>query len=128
MNEKILRWLAAGQIGSSSKAMAACIAGIEITHARHPHDPADFNHCLMFLDAVPEAREHLYKVSELSEYWTAIISNFEQIECSFIDEVGLDWSKGKHAPITHKLMKSILHPIEDNDPNVIRFGDVLIST
>ncbi|WP_422462797.1 MULTISPECIES: hypothetical protein [unclassified Endozoicomonas] len=124
MKDKILNWFANGRVGSSSKAMAMAIAGIEGNEKSHPHDPDDFNRCLLFLDAVPEARNHLDKVAELSSYWKALIERFDEIEQIFLAEVGLNWSKGDRASKTYDLMKSIIQPIEDSDPKVIRFGEM----
>ena len=58
---KILRWMATGETGISSKKMAFTAVGEEYekNYPSHPHDPADFNRCLMLLDAVPEIRDHL---------------------------------------------------------------------
>ncbi len=128
MKDKILNWFANGQTGLSSKAMAKAVAGINEGRVDHPGDPDDLNRCLLFLKAVPEARLHLDKVSLLSDYWKALIERFEEVEESFINEVGFDWSKAKSAPKTYALMKSIFEPIERNDKSVIRFGNMSIKT
>ena len=123
----VLNWLANGSVGASSKAMAFSIAGIECEEISHPYDPSDFNRCLMLLDAVPEARKHLDKVATLSLYWKAIIERFDEIEACFIDEVGLDWTKGGSAKKTYGLIKSIIIPIEESDPKVMRYGGMVIA-
>jgi len=108
---KVLDWMAYGQVGISSKAMA--LASLNMEQERtwgdtHPHDPDDLNRCLLFLHHVPEARENLGKISEISNVWNALIKKWEDIEKCFLDEVGFNWSKGKSAPKTYNLMKSII--------------------
>lgn len=107
MNEKILHWFATREVGSSSKAMASCISGIN-GGEDHPLDPDDFNRCLLFLTVVPEARNHLHKVKKLSPVWSRFIDRWEEIEKLFLDEVGLDWCNGNSAPKTYKLMQQII--------------------
>lgn len=112
MQDKILNWFANGEVGMSSKAMACAIGGVKLKEGKacYPHDPADFNRCLLFLKAVPEAREHLQKVAKLSKVWKAIIERFDEIEKCFLKEVGINWKKGNRAPKTYELMKSIIKP------------------
>ena len=112
MNKAILNWFATGEVGVSSKAMACAIAGLDVdktwaTFGNHPSDPSDFNRCLKFLKAVPEAKEHLHKVAEISKVWAELVERWDEVEQCFIDEVGFDWCKGKAAKKTYDLMKSI---------------------
>jgi len=104
---KILEWFAMGRIGASSKAMACKLAGFEGDNS-HPVDPDDFNRCLLFLKTVPEAREHMDKISSLSESWRVLVKHWDEIESLFLREVGLNWSKGRSAPITYELMNKLL--------------------
>ncbi len=127
MKLKILNWFATGHVGLSSKAMASAVAGIDNCKKDHPSDPDDLNRCLLFLNSVPEAREHLDRVAALSDYWQALIARFDEIEETFLKEAGFDWSKSRRAPKTYKLMKEILNPIEDKDPRVFRHGRMHIS-
>lgn len=107
IKEKTLEWLAAGRVGMSSKTMALHICGIKTEYA-HPHDPADFNRCLLFLDAVPEARQHIGKMAELSKTWAALIDNWSYLEDLFMQEVGVNWSKARSAPETFRAMRDII--------------------
>jgi hypothetical protein len=110
MKDKILQWYVTGQRGSSSEAMAACFAGIQSGNTSHPYDPADFNRCLLFLAAVPEARENMQELFRLSPQWMKLVSRWDELESVFLEEVGLNWSKGcgLHAEKTYSLMKLIL--------------------
>lgn len=113
MRDEILIWFATGERGISSEAMACAIAGLPIekkwANRNHPSDPSDFNRCLKFLAAVPEAKQHLNKVAALSKTWANLICRWEEVENCFIDEVGIDWCKGKgiRAKKTYDLMKNI---------------------
>jgi len=110
LQAKVLVWFGCGELGISSKAMACAVVGIPTASHKdrnHPYDPADFNRCLKFLNAVPEARQHFDKVAALSKTWAALISRWDEVEKCFIDEVGLDWCNGKKASKTYKLMKEI---------------------
>ena len=107
MKNKILNWFATGRVGSSSKAMAMAIAEIKGNETNHPADPDDLNRCLLFLQEVPEAREHLAKCAALSEYWAALIQRFDDVEQCFLEEVGMNWCNGNSAKKTYALMSSI---------------------
>jgi hypothetical protein len=110
MQQKIIDWFVNGRVGLSSKTLAAAVSGVVPKEVCYPHDPDDLNRCLLFLAAVPEARDHLDKVASLSEVWRALIDRFDEIEKCFLDEVGFNWSKAKSAPKTYALMKSIIKP------------------
>lgn len=106
--EKITKWLLTGKVGLSSKAMASVWLNVP-AYNDYPLDPADFNRCLLLLKAVPEMRSQLWQMAHLSEEWKRLVKSWDEIEKSFLQEVGFDWSKGTHAPKTWELMKSILN-------------------
>lgn len=106
MNDKILNWFVTGQVGQSSKSMAACIAGMN-GGSSHPYDPDDLNRCLLFLEAVPEAREHMHKLRSLSPTWAKLVDRWAEVEASFLGEVGRNWCKARSAPKTYALMKAV---------------------
>lgn len=112
MKKKILYWFAKGKVGISSKAMACVAAGIPLDdhcgYSNHPHDPADFNRCLLLLDAVPEIREYFDKMAEISESWAKLIARWDELETCFHDEAGKNWCKAQRAPRTYELMKQIV--------------------
>ena len=103
-------WLATGQVGASSRAMCCwLVLGIAPkSRSDYPLDPADFDRCLQFLGAVPEARQMLTKMREVSKPWSALVDRWDELEQCHLDEVGLGWSKAHSAPRTYALMKSIL--------------------
>lgn len=109
MRDKILAWFATGQVGASSKAMALAIGGYPFDGS-YPYDPADFNRCLLFLQAVPESREHMDVLRIINPTWSRLVDNWDVLEATFLEEVGLNWSKGQRLPArkTYDLMHEII--------------------
>ena len=106
MKDKILRWFGTGKVGASSRAMA--LAAVEMPNdGSHPLDPADFNRCLLLLEAVPEIRQRMDRVAAISKTWAKLVDHWAEVEKCFLDEVGLDWSNGQRATRTYNLMKDI---------------------
>lgn len=109
---KILEWMATHRTGLSSEAMAYCALGLQRKGmwdgTEHPHDPDDFNRCLLLLQQVPEIREYFPSIAELSPQWSAIIENWNRIEKQFISEAGLNWQKSGFATVTYALMREVL--------------------
>lgn len=113
VKDKILAWFFNGRVGSSSKAMVgafldmpkdpSCIA----CDCDHPLDPADLNRCLLLLEAVPEIRQNMDKLAEMSSTWAKLVARWDELERCFLDEAGLDWSKERFAPRTFQLMQEI---------------------
>jgi hypothetical protein len=108
INEKILRWFANGETGISSKTMAMAAIDLSYHRASHPHDPSDFNRCLLLIDYVPEIRLAMHKIAALSDVWARLVDRWEDIEETFILEAGWNWSKTHSAPATYDLMQEII--------------------
>jgi len=107
MKDKVLKWLLNGRVGLSSKAMAAHLCGFPC-EGDYPIDPDDFNRCVMFLDAVPEARALLPKMAEVNRYWAALVLPTPRSAAALRDEQirpGVFYS----APKTYKLMTEIIN-------------------
>jgi hypothetical protein len=107
IRDDVLKWFGSGQVGASSKALACCLAEID-GPIDHPHDPDDFNRCLLLIHDYPELRAFIPKARRLSRVWERIVARWDDIERSFIEEVGLDWCKGHAAPKTYALMRNII--------------------
>lgn len=108
MRDKVLHWLATGEVGVSSHAMAMAACGLPVRDTLPPFDPSDLNRCLLLLRAVPEIREHMGAVAAVSSIWSSLVARWDEIEQCFLEEVGLDWSKGRRAPKTYALMKEVM--------------------
>ena len=107
MKDKVLNWIGMGRVGASSKAMALHLCGYPCDGS-FPYDTDDLNRCLLFLEAVPEARALLPNMATLNKTWASLVKNWDEIEASFLEEVGLDWCKANSAPKTYKLMKQAI--------------------
>ena len=108
LDKQILGWLSTGDTGLSSETIAFW-AGYDVMREDHSHpvDPADFNRCLKLLDAAPLLRERLSKMAMLNDTWARFVERWDEIEATFLEEVGFDFCKGKSAPKTYALMKSV---------------------
>lgn len=109
----VVKWLANGNRGLSSEAMAYYLGfGIKKKEdgACHPRDPGDFNRCLELLRAAPSLRKKLPEMSKLSKQWKRLAMAWDVIEASLEAEVGPDWSKhrGRSAQQTFELMEQVL--------------------
>lgn len=105
----VAHWLATGETGSSSMTMALWLCFAErYKHASHPLDPADFNRCLLLLEAAPRLRDRMGAMRGLSKEWDALVTRWGEIEKLFHEEVGLGWTKARSAPRTYDLMTEVL--------------------
>ena len=118
MEKKIINWLANGERGSSSEAIAFQMLGQKQNDSRgwcHPHDPADFKRCLKLIFAVPEIRPRLHEMRQHSIYWNALIERWDEVERCFLREVG-EWLSNeystKRANETYALMERIYKQAE----------------
>ncbi|MFG5864575.1 hypothetical protein [Metapseudomonas sp. CR1201] len=123
IQEKVLHWIATGRVGASSKTMALAACGLP-NEGDYPHDPDDLNRCLLLLEAVPEVRQHFDKIGALGVVWSRLAARWDEIEQSFLDEVGLNWSKSDNAPKTYRLMREVI----GEEPGVVRFGAMSFRT
>lgn len=107
MKNKVFEWFANGERGISSEAMACAVCGIQPNErwakfGNNPRDPDDFRRCVLFLEAVPEAREHLDSVAKLSEVWARLVDRWDDLEALLEKEM----PTGK-APKLYNIMKDI---------------------
>lgn len=85
---KVIQWLEVGQTGLSSLTLCASLYPqfesrhykLENLEINVPHDVADFNRCVKFLQAVPEARAKLDKAKNINKIWDSLIDNWPQLE------------------------------------------------
>jgi hypothetical protein len=112
LSERIHRWLAAGEVGMSSKAMALTALGTDPTdrygRVNYPHDPDDLLRCVKLLNLCPEVRDVAFpKLAELSLQWKGLISEWDEI-------VALMWEEcptGRgSAPKAYERMKRHVWP------------------
>lgn len=124
---KILEWMASHRTGLSSEAMAFCALGLQRKGmwdgTEHPHDPSDFNRCLLLLDQVPEVRDHFSRIAALSPQWSALIAHWDELTEQFFNEVTGAWSKHKTAPVTYLRMRQVLDAASRNKVSKPPTGD-----
>ena len=108
--KQVVKWLATGRVGMSSKCMAMWLAFGERAEPYAPADPDDLDRCLKLLDKAPGLRPLIPKMAEVSKEWAALVPRWDEVEASHLAEVGLGWTKARRAPKTFDLMASILRP------------------
>jgi len=117
--QQILKWLANGRIGVSSKVIAMVMLG-QKAHIRGfdrdvPHDPADFCRCLKLLQRAPEIRSNLKELKSVSKKWDVLVDNWDRVEKAFMDEAAgwLDDSDTSTvATKTYSLLKELYKSVQ----------------
>lgn len=106
--DAVAHWLAIGEVGESSKTIALWLAfGHRYKNAMAPADPDDMDRCLKLLAMVPQLRERLPRMARVCNDWKRLVARWDEVEASFLDEVGIGWTKGRSAPRTFEIMREI---------------------
>ena len=88
--ETAQEWLLKGDRGISSETIFGAVTGLWINSSKYPPaDPGDFYRCYKLIKQVPEWKEELHKVSELSKTWKNVIDNWEKL--SELLEEQIEW-------------------------------------
>ncbi len=94
VEKKALDWLENGRVGLSSATICATLFPNLINHYRFkdmkdyegnieinwPLDNSDFQRCMKFFEAVPEAKDKLFHMKTISKEWNNLVNNWEEIE------------------------------------------------
>lgn len=100
----ITRWLEYGHRGLSSESIVSHLTGVPIGGREcAPYDPSDFRRCQMLLNQVPELRQELHRMAEVSPEWAALVERWDDID----DLMNAERESGNRAPKTYALMKSL---------------------
>lgn len=103
----VTQWLFSGETGASSMALAAEYLGCDYHNSSAaPLDPADLGRCLRLIKIEPRVRECVDRLALKHSSWAAAAKCWDEIAECMEAEVGADWSKGKRAERTYKLMKA----------------------
>lgn len=114
IEKRAAMWAAAGDTGTSSKAILAVMVGKPPkTRFCYPHDGDDLGRCLGLLDAVPEYRIRLGEMAAIGPEWAALVENWDELE---------RMCRAKDGRLYDR-MKKILAPIEKTNPNLISLGN-----
>ena len=111
MITSITMWLAVGERGLSSEAIALTSLGLRPTglRASWPHDPADLRRCLLLLEKVHETREDgLLVLAERCPKWAALVKVWDRLSETLRSEIGEALSARGSAPETYALMREAL--------------------
>ncbi len=102
----LTEWFANGETGLSSKTLALWLSEQKRPKkgVHFPWDPSDFRRCMLLLDAVPELREKMHTLPQLSKEWAAFYEKWDELEKNLRHEVAV----GRTAPKTYGLIKEIL--------------------
>jgi hypothetical protein len=104
----VVKWLAAGERGISSEAIACYVWGLPKPRwgYGYPRDPDDLKRCLKLLAASPETKARFNKMRECGPKWAALVDCWDELERLFMAEAGdLDWSSRQPAGLTYKRME-----------------------
>ncbi len=94
LEKKALDWINNGRVGLSSATMCVTFFPELKNHHRFnnmknydgefeinwPHDNSDFMRCVGFLEAVPDLRKELGKMSSVSKEWANLVGSWNEIE------------------------------------------------
>ena len=108
ISKQLNDWLQNGDLGLSSKAIASKMTGInfvktEIWGLPHPRDPSDFKRCIDLLIAVPEFKDRLDEMKEVSPIWKVLVDNWGELEQLLLEESAI----GPLAPKLYARMKEL---------------------
>jgi len=109
VHDRAVAWIRDGRVGLSSRAIHDHMLGLKAKEGwSHPWDPDDLNRCLLLLDLIPEWKPRMPEMAQRSKAWAGLVERWDEIVATFLEEVGLNWTKGKSAPRTYALMKQAL--------------------
>lgn len=78
--EGLVAWRRSDEVGMSSDYMACILSGRGQREYAHPLDPSDFGRCLTMLNAAPDLRDDMVKMSECSPEWAALVGVWRELE------------------------------------------------
>jgi len=112
---RAMTWLQSHDTGTSSKAICAyMLGGAKANKHDYPYDPSDLGRCLRLLDKVPEWKPRIKEMAQFGPVWSALVDRWDEIAASMEAEVGINWEKGRSAPKTYALMRSIRDAVEED--------------
>ena len=112
IERKILEWLSNGETGVSSNTIAFKMVGLKYKYGyigSHPGDPSDFKRCLKLINRIPEIRDRLSEMRDVSPEWSTLVDHWKEVENCFMSEVP-GWLTGGNkgnAMLTFNLMQKI---------------------
>lgn len=118
LEKRAAQWVVGRDTGLSSLCLWAVMMGVKPSDKSHPRDGADLGRCVRLLAAVPEWKSRLSEMGAVSDYWAALVPEWERLTLILADELA-----GGKRGATYEAMRKIFDPIETNDRSVIRLGN-----
>lgn len=94
IKERADEWAVNGELSYSSVVLFnyftnnTDIRGLKSNHVHSfPNEPADYDKCYLLLKLIPEWRERILEVKEISSYWKEYAINWEKIEKLYLNAV-----------------------------------------
>jgi hypothetical protein len=112
LSPEAVAWISTGERGLSSDAMFSYILGTPLgsdstDRIAYPLDPPDLRRCRLLCEAVPEVREGLPKMAEVSDIWARLVEEWDDL-CALMDEETPLWRDCRGAaPRTYAKMKEV---------------------
>lgn len=105
--EPAAQWLVHGERGASSEALCFHLypelnPGADEVPTNTPRDPSDFQRCVRFLEAVPDARDRIMEMSEVSQAWAQMAGQWDELEQIYAQERGQE-----SAPRLYERLRAI---------------------
>lgn len=107
IKEKAMWWISNGEVGMSSKTIWNCLIGNKNFPINHPYDPDDFSRCYKLLQIVPEWKNELYKLKELSTQWSNLVDNWDKLTKMYEQNVKDKWKNYEKIKM-YEFMKTLI--------------------
>ena len=116
--KRAAQWVVGRDTGLSSMCLWAVMMGVKPGDISHPRDGADLGRCARLLAAVPEWRPRLPEMATVSEYWAALVPEWERLSTILAKELA-GGAKGS----TYKAMRALFDPIDAKDRSFVRLSE-----
>lgn len=105
LTDNIRAWLAHGERGLSSETIVGRLCGLPLTqYESAPLDLDDLRRCVRLLDACPELRPLLPRMTSVSPEWERLVARWDQLEATFRKEL----AAGNACPKTYRMFRAAL--------------------
>lgn len=108
----VVFWLAFGERGLSSEALAHHLSGLPIVKKQQdlnhtPRDSYDFRRCLLMLEACPSIASKLHTMATVSHDWARLVTFWEDLR-KIMDQENPDWrTKPYYSARLHRKMQTL---------------------
>jgi hypothetical protein len=79
MKQKVIEWLFNGEVGISSKTIAASVLRVDFRNADIPYDKADFSRCYKLVKFADIPISELEILAENYPKWKPLIENWNEL-------------------------------------------------